>query len=432
MLHRLLLFHALLMAGTAASTTKAARAVRRQDGPVDPGTAPDCTFFDTAYDKSYNCQYFEESWGISHADFVAWNPSVKDDCSGIKVGNSYCIEVNNGEPRPTTTSASSTVQPTPTEKPKPSPTQDGLIDTCNKFYFAVKSDTCNKIVKAHGNVFTFADFLKWNPAVGDDCSGLWAETYYCVGVPGTPTAPPTTTPPTPTGDPKPSPTQDGLIDTCTKFYFAVAGDTCDKIVKAHGTFTFADFVNWNPAVGEDCSGLWAKTYYCVGVPGTPTARPTTTKPPQTTTTKPGGPSPTQDGIVANCQRYYKAVSGDTCQKIVDKYGAFSLAQFRSWNPAVGADCSGLWLGYYYCIGVPGTPTSPTAKPTATCNPTAPTPTQPVAICGCKKWHKVSSGDYCDAIIKKYGITKANFNKWNPNVGNDCSSLWLGYHVCVGV
>ncbi|RYP67949.1 hypothetical protein DL769_005627 [Monosporascus sp. CRB-8-3] len=382
MQHRLLLFHSLLVAGTAASTTKAAQAVRRQDGPVDPGTAPDCTFFDTAYDESYDCQYFEKSWGISHADFV----DVKDDYSGIKVGNSYCIEVNYGEPRPTTTSAISTVQPTPTEKPKPSPTQGGLIDTCNKFYFA------------------------WNPAVGDDCSGLWAETYYCVAVPGSPTAPPTTTPPSPTGDLKPSPTQEGLIDTCTKFYLAVAGDTCDKIVKAHGTFTFVDFLKWNPAVGEDCSGLWAKTYYCVGVPETPTARPTTTKPPPTTTRKPGGPSPTQDRIVANCQRYYNAVSGDTWQKIVDKYGAFSLAQFRSWNPAVGADC------------VPGTPTSPTAKPTATCNPTAPTPTQPVAICGCKKWHKVASGDNCDAIIKKYAITKVNFNRWNPNVGTDCSSL----------
>lgn len=27
---------------------------------------------------------------------------------------------------------------------------------------------------------------------------------------------------------------------------------------------------WVPAVGNDCSGLWAKTYHCFGVPGTPT------------------------------------------------------------------------------------------------------------------------------------------------------------------
>ncbi|RYP64944.1 hypothetical protein DL770_009099 [Monosporascus sp. CRB-9-2] len=305
-------FHSLLVAGTAASTAKAARG------------------------------------GISHADFVEWR------------NQSWELVLHRRELRrasPTTTSASSTVQPTPTEELKPSPTQDGLIDTCDKFYFAVNGDTCDKIVKAQGNVFAFAVFFKWNLAVGEDCSGLWAETHYCVAVPGTLTASPTTTPPSPTDDPKPNPAKDGLVDTRTKFYLAVAGDTCDKTVKAHGTFTLADFIEWNPAA-----------------PGAPTARPTTAKPPPTTMTKPGGPSATQDGIVANCQRYYKAVSGDTCQKILDKYGAFSLAQFRSWNPAVGADWSGLWLGNHYCIGVPGTPTSPTAKPTATCNPKAPTPT----------------------------------------------------------
>lgn len=157
----------------------------------------------------------------------------------------------------------------------------------------------------------------------------------------------TTITPTPTGTPKPSPTQKGLVDTCTKFYRAVKDDTCSGIVAAYGTFTLADFVEWNPAVGADCSGLWVEYYYCVGVPGTPTSRPTTTKP----TTSPG-PSPTQSGIVSNCQRYYLAKAGDGCQKIVDSFGTFTLADFLKWNPAVGVDCGGLWVGYYYCIGKP--------------------------------------------------------------------------------
>lgn len=29
----------------------------------------------------------------------------------------------------------------------------------------------------------------------------------------------------------------------------------------------------------------------------------------------------------------------------------SLDQFRSWNPAVDANCDNLWLGYYVCVGV---------------------------------------------------------------------------------
>ncbi|RYP17573.1 hypothetical protein DL765_004428 [Monosporascus sp. GIB2] len=103
-----LLSQGLLGAG-AALNIQEQRAVRRQDGPIDPGTAPDCTCYDTAYDESMDCQYFEDSWSLSHADFVNYNPSVKDDCSGIKVGNSYCVEVNYGFPRPTTVSSSSTV-----------------------------------------------------------------------------------------------------------------------------------------------------------------------------------------------------------------------------------------------------------------------------------------------------------------------------------
>jgi hypothetical protein len=37
----------------------------------------------------------------------------------------------------------------------------------------------------------------------------------------------------------------------------------------------------------------------------------------------------------------------------------------------------------------------------------PEPTQPVTTSGCKRWHKVASGNTCDAIVKQYGITSAN-------------------------
>jgi hypothetical protein len=32
---------------------------RQQDGPVEPGTAVDCTWFNTAINKNYNRAYFE-------------------------------------------------------------------------------------------------------------------------------------------------------------------------------------------------------------------------------------------------------------------------------------------------------------------------------------------------------------------------------------
>jgi hypothetical protein len=95
----------------------------------------------------------------------------------MQIGHSYCVEVNNGLPRPTST------LPGTTGTPKPSPTQAGLISTCTAFYKAVSGDGCSAIA-AHFGTFTLADFIAWNPAVKSDCTGLWVDFYYCVGIPG--------------------------------------------------------------------------------------------------------------------------------------------------------------------------------------------------------------------------------------------------------
>lgn len=196
-------------------------------------------------------------------------------------------------------------------------------------------DTCAKLVQKFGT-FSLSDFYTWNPAVGTDCSGLWSDTYVCVGTTATPTTKPTTSKPaTPTGSPLPSPTQDGLTDKCTRFYKVVKGDTCAKIIAKYGTFSLSDFYGWNPAVGTDCSGLWLDTYVCVGVPGTPTSKPASPSP-TPTKAPPSGPTPVQDGISPSCNSFYKVVKGDTCAKIVSNHkNQFSLSDFYKWNPAVG-------------------------------------------------------------------------------------------------
>ncbi|CAG8974621.1 hypothetical protein HYALB_00009798 [Hymenoscyphus albidus] len=124
----------------------------------------------------------------------------------------------------------------------------------------------------------------------------------------------------------------------------------------------------------------------------------------------------------------------------------------SWNPAVGNDCSSLFLGYYYCVAVTETPTGPPAT-TTTAAPSGPSPTQGgiiadycsglfldyyycIAITGtpttapattttttpagptvsptqagvsanCKNWYLVSSGDYCQKIADQFEISLAN-------------------------
>ncbi|KAH2688654.1 hypothetical protein KXV51_008783 [Aspergillus fumigatus] len=107
---------------------------------------------------------------------------------------------------------------------------------------------------------------------------------------------------------------------------------------AYGNFTLSQFYQWNPAVKTDCSGLQAGYFVCIGVAGS------------TTTTTSNPHSPQQTGIAANCNKYYFVEIGDGCAAIASTYG-ITLADFYSWNPAVGTSCQSLQAGYYVCVGV---------------------------------------------------------------------------------
>ncbi|KAK4211539.1 hypothetical protein QBC37DRAFT_236861, partial [Rhypophila decipiens] len=217
---------------------------------------------------------------------------------------------------------------------------------------------------------------------------------------------------------------------------AEPGDTCKSMSEAW-FITESQFKSYNP--GVNCASLTAGREYCVEWTGKlPPTTPTTTT--TTTTSAPAGPTPVQDGIAKDCNTWHRVQSGDTCQKIVDKYKMFTLTQLYSWNPAVGTDCTSLWLDYYVCIGVKGMTTSTSKRTTTTTSTTAtrtttppagPTPTQPNVNNKCKKWHLVSSGDTCQKVADLNKIALAKFYEWNPDVGNACATLWLGYYVCVG-
>ncbi|KFY85229.1 hypothetical protein V498_07747, partial [Pseudogymnoascus sp. VKM F-4517 (FW-2822)] len=196
----------------------AAPILRRQTAPSD------CTFFDTAYSEDDDCEYFANLWGITVADFIAWNPSVGTDCSGITVGGEYCVERNWGVPVPTTTTGGGVPEPTSTV---PSPVQEGIVDTCTSYYKASDGDDCSKLASRFG--FTLGDFIQWNPAVDETCAGFWLGYYYCVA---TPDSIPTTTTGGGISEPTstvPSPVQEGIVDTCTSYYKASDGDDCSKL-----------------------------------------------------------------------------------------------------------------------------------------------------------------------------------------------------------
>lgn len=177
-----------------------------------------------------------------------------------------------------------------------------MVDNCNKFYLVQKGDSCAAILK--NNNLSLKDFTTWNPSVGPTCTGLWLDTYACISVIGytpTPTQPGN-------GIATPTPIQPGMVNNCDKFDKINKGDSCAAIAKRNG-IPVDDFVKWNTQVGGvACTGLWLDSYVCVRVVGyVPT-------------------KPTLPGIVGNCNNLYPAVVGDTCERIVSKFGSFSLGE----------------------------------------------------------------------------------------------------------
>lgn len=77
-------------------------------------------------------------------------------------------------------------------------------------------------------------------------------------------------------------------------------------------------------------------------------------------------------------------------------------------------CNNLLLGYYACVGAPD----------------AATP-MPGIVSGCNRYYQVVSGDSCDAIAQKSGVTVANFRRWNTAINAGCTNLWADALVCIG-
>lgn len=64
--------------------------------------------------------------------------------------------------------------------------------------------------------------------------------------------------------------------------------------------------------------------------------------------------------------------------------------------------------------------------------TGPVPQLPGTIDSCKTYHLVQSGNTCFSIYTALGITFEQFRVWNTGINDNCSNLWLGYYICIGV
>ena len=139
--------------------------------------------------------------------------------------------------------------------------------------------------------------MKWNPYVLGLCDSLTVGQYICITSPGT-----------------------------------------------NGTFTLPD-----PPLGTDAGDANQQRGGAGGIV-TPTTTVTATGDPIS-----GGlaPSPTQDGLVSNCNNFASAQAGQGCYDFATSH-SIQPTQLYAWNPALGLDGAGcataLWASEYYCIG----------------------------------------------------------------------------------
>ncbi|KAF9769923.1 hypothetical protein IL306_012580 [Fusarium sp. DS 682] len=246
------LSHLLLLAGNLLPVFGAAAkpaTANKVPEPHQPGIVANCKTY-CLVKKGETCSEVASKNKISLSEFLEWNPKAGDDCSNLWANAYACVSVSE-------TKGSSSAKP-PTKKY--SPTQAGIAKNCNKYYQVQKSTTCKSI--EHNYKLSFADFYKWNPAVGKHCQSLPKVGYWvCVGV-----APTQTTPTKGNGDKTPSPVQKGITKSCNKYHLVPKGSTCSSVASDF-KIDLANFYKWNPAVGSKCQNLWAGYYYCVGVVG---------------------------------------------------------------------------------------------------------------------------------------------------------------------
>jgi LysM repeat protein len=199
----------------------------------------------------------------------------------------------------------------------------------------------------------------------------------------------------------PSPTAPGSRTDCLRYanYFSTGDAAVDTLVNScasvarYNEVTVAQLLEWNKSLKAASCALLPRYTYCVrvedgnsplnsiGIRPSLTAEanlatvtsstadedddastlPTTSSPtsvpsPSKTSISPSKtsivapPAQTQPGIVAGCNKYVVQSGQQYCYDMAAANG-ITLDQLYKWNPALNGDCSGMYGGYAYCVGV---------------------------------------------------------------------------------
>ncbi|PWY82993.1 hypothetical protein BO70DRAFT_336158 [Aspergillus heteromorphus CBS 117.55] len=217
------------------------------------GLAPSCSAFYQAVPSDTCDQILAANPALTSDLLHEWNPSLKDDCSGILPDYSYCIAAYNGTNVPFPSTVSS----------PPYPTKQGTAGNCTGWYQKQASDTCDRIVGMF-ETFDKQQFVRWNPDVGVDCKALQNGYWYCISDSSTPKT--RTRPVSGVTFPTAYPRQPAVTKACIKWWLVSSSDTCTTLTNIN-SITLSDFYTWNPDIPgpRGCQNLIPGTEVCVGV-----------------------------------------------------------------------------------------------------------------------------------------------------------------------
>ena len=151
--------------------------------PIQSGMVSNCDSFYKVVTND-GCEAIASKYGITPAQFYAWNPFIGSNCANLWPDNYVCVSIIGVNPSFTTSVKPTSTKPTTTKPTNgvatPTPIQDGMTKNCKKFYLVKSGDGCWAI--ANANSISLDNFYAWNPSVKTDCSGLWPTYYVCIGV----------------------------------------------------------------------------------------------------------------------------------------------------------------------------------------------------------------------------------------------------------
>ncbi|KAG8720994.1 hypothetical protein FRC08_016464 [Ceratobasidium sp. 394] len=244
---------------------------------------------------------------------------------------------------------------------------------CQPVYTVKSGDTRSNIATANGIDTT--QLINNNPQLGTACA-IQVGQNLCVAKPTTTTSSTTKT----TSSAAPTSTF-----TCTKTYTVKSGDNCQAIASSN-SISFYQLTYLNPSM--NCNLLSIGQSLCL------------------------------TASQYNCQPIYTVKSGDTCSAIATA-NKITVDQIIANNPNVGSTCA-ISVGLSLCVKAGATSTSSTAT-TSSASPTS---------TACTRFTTIQSGDTCDTIGARAGISRYWLGVLNPTINSACSNIQSGQALCV--